>query len=327
MNYDDARGWLIGEANQGLACMFTMMNYERLGVGIQALGTAETSYQNAVEYAHARLQSRSPAGPEEKDKNADPIIVHPDVRRMLMDMRAQTEGARAFSTYVAMWLDLAKFSDDDDERKKAEAMVGLLTPVAKAFVSDKALESCVAGQQVFGGHGFIREWGQEQLVRDVRITQIYEGTNGIQAMDLMGRKVVLNGGQFVNLFIDEVRQFIDEHNDAQVLEEFIPSLSDALDSLKQCAEAVIDQAQNDRFATGTNANDFLHLLGLTCLAYMWIRMAYAASITAHSGDSFYQAKLVTARYFFERHLPAVEGLQARIKVGSKTLMSMQADWF
>ena len=331
MNYDDAKGWLIGEANQGLACMFTMMNYERLGVGIQALGTAENSYQSAVEYAHARLQSRSPDGPQEKDKNADPIIVHPDVRRMLMDMRAQTEGARAFSTYVAMWLDLAKFSDDDDERKNAEAMVNLLTPVAKAFISDKALESCIAGQQVFGGHGFIREWGQEQLVRDVRITQIYEGTNGIQAMDLMGRKVVLNGGQYVNLFIDEVRQFIDQHDNAVALEEFIQPMNDALDSLKQCTDAVIDQAQNDRFATGSSANDFLHLLGLTCLAYMWTRMAYAASSaidnSEQSDDGFYKAKLVTARYFFERHLPTIKGLEARIKTGSKTLMSMQAEWF
>ncbi|MEX5590563.1 acyl-CoA dehydrogenase family protein, partial [Pseudomonas urmiensis] len=206
MNFDEAVGYLVGEPNKGLAAMFTMMNYERLGVGIQGLASAERSYQNAVEYARDRLQSRSPTGPQAKDKVADPIIVHPDVRRMLLTMKAQIEGGRAFSTYVAMQLDSAKYSEDPVTRKRSEELVALLTPVAKAFLTDLGLECTVHGQQVFGGHGYIREWGQEQLVRDVRITQIYEGTNGIQALDLMGRKVVGSGGAFYRLFADEIRQ-------------------------------------------------------------------------------------------------------------------------
>ncbi|WP_077048405.1 acyl-CoA dehydrogenase family protein, partial [Pseudomonas sp. KK4] len=198
MNFDEAVGYLVGEPNKGLAAMFTMMNYERLGVGIQGLATGERSYQNAIEYARDRLQSRSPTGAQNKDKVADPIIVHPDVRRMLLTMKASNEGGRAFSTYVAMQLDTAKFSEDAATRKRAEDLVALLTPVAKAFLTDLGLETTVHGQQVFGGHGYIREWGQEQLVRDVRITQIYEGTNGIQALDLVGRKIVGSGGAFYN---------------------------------------------------------------------------------------------------------------------------------
>src|SRR5690606_15200290 len=200
MNFDGATGYLVGEVNKGLNAMFTMMNYERLGVGIQGLALGERSYQSAIEYARERLQSRAPTGPVAQDKAADPIIVHPDVRRMLLTMKALNEGGRAFSTYVAMQLDTAKFSEDASARKRAEELVALLTPVAKAFLTDMGLECCVHGQQIFGGHGFIREWGQEQLVRDVRITQIYEGTNGIQALDLVGRKIVGSGGAFYNLF-------------------------------------------------------------------------------------------------------------------------------
>ncbi|TVP57312.1 MAG: acyl-CoA dehydrogenase, partial [Halomonadaceae bacterium] len=211
MNFDGARGWLIGEPHKGLMAMFTMMNYERLGVGIQGLGTAEMSYQNALEYAKERLQSRSPTGAQEKDKVADPILVHPDVRRMLLKMKASTEGSRAFITYVAQWLDQSKFADDPQQKEAADAMVALLTPVAKAFLTDRSLDTCVLGQQVFGGHGYIREWGQEQLVRDSRIAQIYEGTNGIQAMDLMGRKIVANKGRYFELFAGEIADFITQN--------------------------------------------------------------------------------------------------------------------
>jgi alkylation response protein AidB-like acyl-CoA dehydrogenase len=208
MNFDEAVGYLIGEPNKGLAAMFTMMNYERLGVGIQGLASGERSYQNAIDYARDRLQSRSPTGAKHPEKMADPIIVHPDVRRMLLTMKALNEGGRAFSTYVAMQLDIAKFSEDDVARERADELVALLTPVAKAFLTDMGLETTIHGQQVFGGHGYIREWGQEQLVRDVRITQIYEGTNGIQALDLVGRKIVGSGGAYYKLFADEVRGFI-----------------------------------------------------------------------------------------------------------------------
>ncbi|EIF42690.1 acyl-CoA dehydrogenase domain-containing protein [gamma proteobacterium BDW918] len=328
MNFDGATGWLVGEINQGLACMFTMMNYERLVVGIQALGASDFSYQSAAEYANERLQSRSPDGIQLKDKVADPIIVHPDVRRMLMDMRSLIEGSRAFSTYVAKWLDLAKFSEDDSERQMAEAMVALLTPVAKAFITDKAFENCVIGQQVFGGHGYIREWGQEQLVRDVRITQIYEGANGIQAMDLTGRKVVLNGGKYLNLFINDVQQFIDQQSDDSTLGEFIYPLSDALETLKHCSETIIGRAQSDPFSVGSAANDFLHLFGITSLAYMWAMMAQAASDKQQgSDDDFYRAKMVTARYYYERHLPLIKGLSARINSSSESLMAMNSSWF
>ncbi|WP_165679642.1 acyl-CoA dehydrogenase family protein, partial [Metapseudomonas otitidis] len=210
MNFDGATGYLIGDANKGLAAMFTMMNYERLSIGIQGIGCADASYQSAVAYARERLQSRAPTGPQAQHKVADPILVHPDVRRMLLTMKALTEGGRAFACYVGQQLDLAKFSDDADERQAAEALVALLTPVAKAFFTDTGLESTVHGQQIFGGHGYIREWGQEQRVRDVRIAQIYEGTNGIQALDLLGRKVVANGGTSLRRFTAEIRRYAAE---------------------------------------------------------------------------------------------------------------------
>ncbi|GAB3097334.1 acyl-CoA dehydrogenase [Aestuariicella hydrocarbonica] len=328
MNFDNAKGWLVGEVNQGLACMFTMMNYERLVVGIQALGAAERSYQNAVEYARDRLQSRSPEGAKNPEKAADPIIVHPDVRRMLLSMRAQTEGARAFSTYVAKWLDITKFGGDADAKKTADAMVALLTPVAKAFISDKALEVTVTGQQIFGGHGFIREWGQEQLVRDVRITQIYEGANGIQAMDLMGRKVVANGGKFFDIFASEVQAFIDANGDDEAMAEFIEPLQSELSNLKSVTEEVIAEAQEDPNAVGAAANDYLHLFGFTAYAYMWAMMAKVALDNEGSADvDFYESKLKIARFFFQRQLPATRSLSVNILAGSDTLMSLDADLF
>ncbi len=328
MNFDNAKGWLVGELNQGLACMFTMMNYERLVVGIQALGAAERSYQNAVEYARERLQSRSPEGAKNPEKAADPIIVHPDVRRMLLDMRAQTEGARAFSTYVAMWLDIAKFSDDATAKKEAEAMVALLTPVAKAFLSDKALETTVSGQQIFGGHGFIREWGQEQLVRDVRITQIYEGANGIQAMDLMGRKVVANGGQLFEVFAAEVQAYIDGQASNEALQEFTAPLQRELDNLKAVTAEVIEMAKGDANAVGAAANDYLHLFGYTAYAYMWAKMAQVALEKQESGDTdFYTSKVKLARFFFQRQLPKARSLTDSIRAGSDTLMALDADLF
>lgn len=328
MNYDGARGWLVGERNRGLACMFTMMNYERLGVGIQGLGAADASYQNAVEYARERLQSRSPEGAKNPDKAADPIIVHPDVRRMLLTMRAFNEGARAFSTYVAKWLDIAKFSDDKADIKHASGMVALLTPIAKAFITDKALETTVIGQQVFGGHGFIREWGQEQLVRDARITQIYEGTNGIQAMDLMGRKTVANGGEFLQLFVAEVEGFIRANSDSEALAEFIRPLSAELDNLQRVSTTVIEQARQDPNAIGAAAVEYLHLFGYTVYAYLWASMAKAALAGIEGGDAdFYRAKLAVARFYYGRLLPQTKALSAHILEGSGPLMALEAELF
>lgn len=324
MNFDGATGYLVGEANKGLAAMFTMMNYERLGVGIQGLASAERSYQNAVEYARERLQSRAPTGPQAKDKAADPIIVHPDVRRMLLTMKALIEGGRAFSTYVAMQLDSTKYSEDATTRKRSEDLVALLTPVAKAFLTDLGLECAVHGQQVFGGHGYIREWGQEQLVRDVRITQIYEGTNGIQALDLMGRKVVGNGGAFYRLFSDEIHQFI--ASAGSELGEFTTPLAASLEQLDGLTEWVLAQAKGNPNEIGAASVEYLHAFGYVAYAYMWALMARPA-LAGKGDEAFYAAKLGTARFYFARLLPRVGSLVASVKAGSETLYLLDAAQF
>ncbi|MCO7574547.1 MULTISPECIES: acyl-CoA dehydrogenase C-terminal domain-containing protein [Pseudomonas chlororaphis group] len=324
MNFDQAIGYLVGEPNKGLAAMFTMMNYERLGVGIQGLATGERSYQNAVEYARDRLQSRSPTGPQAKDKVADPIIVHPDVRRMLLTMKAANEGGRAFSTYVAMQLDTAKFSEDAETRTRADSLVALLTPVAKAFLTDLGLETTVHGQQIFGGHGYIREWGQEQLVRDVRITQIYEGTNGIQALDLVGRKIVGSGGAFYRLFADEIRHFT-ATADAQ-LGEFTLPLNAALDNLDELTAWLLDRAISNPNEIGAASVEYLQVFGYTAYAYMWALMAKAA-LGKEQEEDFYASKLGTARFYFARLLPRIHSLTASVKAGSESLFLLQAEQF
>ncbi|HEJ4561859.1 TPA: acyl-CoA dehydrogenase C-terminal domain-containing protein [Pseudomonas aeruginosa] len=325
MNFDGASGWLVGEVNKGLAAMFTMMNYERLSIGIQGIGCAEMSYQSAVAYARERLQSRAPTGPVARDKAADPIIVHPDVRRMLLTMKALTEGGRAFSTYVGQQLDLAKYAEDQEERSQAEALVALLTPVAKAFFTDTGLESCVLGQQVFGGHGYIREWGQEQLVRDVRIAQIYEGTNGIQALDLMGRKVVANGGLFLSIFSREVRTFAAGAN--AELAEFVTPLLTALDLLDNLTQGIVARAGNDPREIGAASVEYLHLFGYTAYAYLWARMAAAALRQREADPAFHDGKLATARFYFTRILPRVHSLAAAVEAGSESLYGLEAEQF
>ena len=316
MNFDEAVGYLVGEPNRGLAAMFTMMNYERLGVGIQGLASGERSYQNAVEYARDRLQGRSATGAQAKEKPADPIIVHADVRRMLLTMKASNEGGRAFSTYVANQLDIAKFSEDPTARARADGLVALLTPVAKAFLTDLGLETTVHGQQVFGGHGYIREWGQEQLVRDVRITQIYEGTNGIQALDLMGRKIVGNRGVDYRVFADEIRQFIASASDD--LNEFTQPLAAALDSLDQLTAWVLERGQQNPNEIGAASVEYLHVFGYTAYAYMWALMARTA-LGKVADDAFYVSKLGTARFYFARLLPRIHSLSASVKAGSESL--------
>ncbi|RTW42575.1 acyl-CoA dehydrogenase C-terminal domain-containing protein [Pseudomonas aeruginosa] len=325
MNFDGASGWLVGEVNKGLAAMFTMMNYERLSIGIQGIGCAEMSYQSAVAYARERLQSRAPTGPVARDKAADPIIVHPDVRRMLLTMKALTEGGRAFSTYVGQQLDLAKYAEDQEERSQAEALVALLTPVAKAFFTDTGLESCVLGQQVFGGHGYIRKWGQEQLVRDVRIAQIYEGTNGIQALDLMGRKVVANGGLFLSIFSREVRAFAAGAN--AELAEFVTPLLTALDLLDNLTQGIVARAGNDPREIGAASVEYLHLFGYTAYAYLWARMAAAALRQREADPAFHDGKLATARFYFARILPRVHSLAAAVEAGSESLYGLEAEQF
>lgn len=330
MNYDAAKGWLVGEENKGLNAMFTMMNYERLGVGVQGLGAAEASLQSAREYAKDRIQSRAPTGAQQPEKAADPILVHPDVRRMLLTMKGYVEGGRAFSTYVAQWLDIAKYADDSeqDRRTHAEGMVSLLTPVAKAFLTDRGLDVCIIGQQVLGGHGFIREWGQEQLVRDCRITQIYEGTNGIQALDLMGRKVVGSQGKLYELFAQDVAAFVEENSDEQSLRPYLEPLAAALERLSDVTEHVINQASETPDAVGAASVDYLDLFGLTALAYMWARMVKAAAAKAEGDTSgFYTGKLKTARFYYDRLLSKTVSLAEGIRSGSDSMMALTAEEF
>lgn len=323
MNFDGAKGWLIGEANQGLACMFTMMNYERVSIGLQGLGLGEISYQNAVAYARDRLQGRAASGVQNPAGTADPIIVHGDVRRMLMTMRALNEGGRALSAYLGMQLDIAKFSDDAAARAQADDRVALLTPVAKAFFTDRGLETCITGQQVFGGHGYIREWGMEQFVRDARIAQIYEGTNGIQALDLAGRKVVRNGGASAAAFVAEVRNWLEGETHG-ALESVRAPLKNALNLLEQGTATLLEQAGNDPDAVNALAVEYLDLFGLVTYAWLWARMMVAS---ADRGDRFGASKQVVGRFYFERLLPRADVLLRQMQAGSAAMMALAADDF
>ncbi|WP_288378932.1 acyl-CoA dehydrogenase C-terminal domain-containing protein, partial [uncultured Massilia sp.] len=316
MNFDGAVGYLVGEVNKGLAAMFTMMNYERLGVGIQGLGSSERSYQNALAYARERLQSRSPAGIQQAAKNADPIIVHPDVRRMLLTMKALNEGGRLFSSYVALQLDTAKYSPEPAERERAEALVALLTPVAKGFLTDLGLELCVAGQQVFGGHGYIREWGMEQYVRDARIAQIYEGTNGVQAMDLVGRKLPMAGGAVVGGFFDLIEADVRPHADLPVAARTLSALA----QLRQVTETLRGAGAD---AVGAAAVDYLRLFALVAMGWMWTRMAAAAT----SDSDLHRAKRIVASYYADRVMPQADGLAASILAGETSMMALPAEAF
>jgi hypothetical protein len=286
--------------------------------------------QSAREYAKDRIQSRAPTGAQQPEKAADPILVHPDVRRMLLTMKGYVEGGRAFSTYVAQWLDVAKYADDSEQERRthAEGMVSLLTPVAKAFLTDRGLDVCVIGQQVLGGHGFIREWGQEQLVRDCRITQIYEGTNGIQALDLMGRKVVGSQGKLYELFAQDVAAFIEENSDEQSVRPYLEPLAAALERLSDVTEHVINQASETPDAVGAASVDYLDLFGLTALAYMWARMVKAAAVKSEGDTSgFYTGKLKTARFYYDRLLPKTVSLAEGIRSGSDSMMALTAEEF
>ena len=322
MNFDGASGWLVGEENKGLAAMFTMMNYERLSIGIQGIGCAEASYQNAVAYARERIQSRAPTGTVAPDKLADPIIVHPDVRRMLLGMKAMTEGGRAFASYVGQQLDLSKFSCDASERDSAQDLVALLTPVAKAFFTDTGLESCINGQQVFGGHGYIREWGQEQLVRDVRIAQIYEGTNGIQALDLLGRKVLADKGIVLRQFTGEIRRFA-----AQPDAPYATQLLDAVQRLEDISDWLQDRAATNRNEVGAASVEYLHLFGYVAYAWLWARMAQVARQKRSEDEDFYDAKIATADFYIHRLLPRILSLEQSIRAGSASLYGLSAEQF
>jgi len=325
INFDESEGYLVGELNKGLACMFTMMNFERIGVGIQGLGASVRSYQNALEYAKDRVQSRALSGAKSPDQTADSIMVHGDVRRMLLNMKALNEGSRALSLYIAMQLDIATYGEGEAQIK-ADKLTALMTPLAKAFFTDMGFDNTVAGQQIFGGHGFIREWGQEQLVRDSRIAQIYEGTNGIQAMDLLARKVAGSKGSLMQLFIDEVTLYINETNNDQ-MKEFIEPLVQATQDLQLLTKDILAASAEDIEVLGTSANDYLHVFGYTAMAFVWAKMAEVSLEKFDEDKNFHQSKLHTARYYFARLLPRRLSLIETIKAGSEPMFNIDDDLF
>ncbi|WP_194757216.1 acyl-CoA dehydrogenase C-terminal domain-containing protein [Aliidiomarina indica] len=324
MNFDGAKGWLVGEPNRGLAAMFTMMNYERLGVGIQGLGAASRSYVTALEYAKDRRQGRGAKATQERQAEADPLLVHGDVRRMLLTMKAFIEGGRAFSTYVGQHLDRAKFSPEADQRAQAEALVQLLTPVAKAFMTDTGLEATIAGQQILGGHGYVREWGQEQWVRDCRIAQIYEGTNGIQALDLLGRKVAGSRGELLKPLVQEIKTFLAQ--DSGEWADQYGQLNDALDQLVSVTTHVLEKVPSDENIINSVAVDYLNLVGYVVYGYMWLRMARVAEAQPELGE-FASGKGKTARFYFAKLLPRITGLVAAIEAGSDSLFEVSVNEF
>jgi butyryl-CoA dehydrogenase len=328
MNFEDAEGELIGLPHKGMRAMFTMMNDARLAVGIQGLGLAETAYQSAVSYARERLQMRSLAGAMAPDKPADPIIVHPDVRRMLLTMRAYAEGGRALAAWTAMHLDIAAKHPDEATRQAADDLVSLLTPTVKAFLTDIGSECANLGVQVYGGHGYIREWGMEQLVRDARIAQLYEGTNGIQALDLVGRKLGQHTGRLLRSFFHPGMEFIEAEMEKPEMQDFVLPFAKAFGRLQQATAWIAQQGLRDPEEAGAAATDYLRLFGLTALAYLWARMAAVALAKADGDETgFYHAKLATARFYMTRILPQTSGLFAAIMAGKKPLMDLEAELF
>jgi alkylation response protein AidB-like acyl-CoA dehydrogenase len=330
MNFDAATGYLIGEENRGLACMFTMMNYERLSMGLQGVGLADLSYQVARDYATDRIQGRAPAGPVSPEKAADPIIAHPDVRRMLLTMRANILAGRALTLYAASKLDTVKFGTDQADREAASQLVELLTPVVKAYCTDRGFEDCVIGQQVLGGHGYIQEWGQEQAVRDARIAQIYEGTNGIQALDLMGRKTVKSGGAYLGVLLAEVRAFIAAHQSAAALQPCLEQLGKAGDEIAAATEQIITRSKADPAEIGAASYAYMEALGTFLYGYMWARiLATAVSDSNGTGYSktYRDALLQVGRFFFARLLPRYRMRLEELSGGAETLMALRAEQF
>jgi alkylation response protein AidB-like acyl-CoA dehydrogenase len=327
MNFDDAEGWLIGEAHGGLRCMFTMMNAARLGVGLQGLGIGEASYQSAVAYARERRQGRALKGAEEPAAAADPIIVHPDVRRMLLTQRALNEGARALGYEVALNLDLARRHPDAVRRLEADEFVQLMTPIVKAFFTDCGFEAANLAVQVHGGHGYIREHGIEQLARDGRIPQLYEGTNGIQALDLVGRKLGQNYGRLLRRFFHPVGAFLDANKGDAAMAEFIGPLEKGVERLRNATLTLAGRALADPEEAGAAATDYLRLFALVAVGHQWARMAKLALKKQGRGDGFYDAKLKTARFYFAKLMPETGALFAALMGGKQTLMEMAADEF
>jgi acyl-CoA dehydrogenase len=330
MNYDGATGWLVGEENRGLPAMFTMMNEARLGVGVQGLAQSEVAYQNAAIYAKERLQGRAISGAKYPDKAADPIIVHPDVRRTLMTIRAFNEAGRALVLWTALKGDIARRSEDDKERQGADDHMGLLTPVIKGVLTDGGFANTVMAQQVFGGHGYIAEHGMEQFVRDARIAQIYEGANGIQALDLVGRKLGKDGGRALMAFLNEVGGFIKEKGADEAMKPYVTPLGASLAHLQQASMWFMQNALAKPDNAGAGATDYMHMFGLVALGYMWCKIAAAALAKlpkANGSAQRYNAKLTTASFFMERMLPETAAHLTRIQSGAATTMELPDEQF
>ena len=328
MNYDGATGFLIGDEHKGMRAMFTMMNEARLGVGLQGYSQAEVAFQNATAYSKDRLQGRNLLGKSNKEGPADPIIVHPDIRRSLMDQKSFVEGARAFTFWGAQLIDAASRSDDHF----ANGLISLLTPVVKGFLTDKGFEMTVQAQQIFGGHGYIEEWGMSQYVRDARIAMIYEGANGIQALDLVGRKLPQDNGKYILEFFALIARFIKENesHEGNFQSDFIEPLSRAISDLQLAGEYFLKNRQKNPLNVLAGSNDFMHLFGHVCLGFMWARMAKSAleCLSADIDDAaFYDTKLKTGRYYMRRHLPATSLHLARIRSGAECVMALQPDEF
>jgi alkylation response protein AidB-like acyl-CoA dehydrogenase len=327
LNMDGATGWLIGEPNKGLNAMFIMMNAARLGVGMQSLGLTEVADQNALAYARERLQMRSLSGPKSPDKPADPIIVHPDVRRMLLTAKAYAEGGRAFSTYVALQIDKELHHPDQAVRKDAADQVALLTPIAKSFMTDNGWIATSEALQVFGGHGYIAEWGMEQYVRDARINMIYEGTNTIQSLDLLGRKILMDNGARLRKFGAQIQAFVEENGIDEAMSEFITPLADLGDKVTKLTMEIGMKAFQNKDEIGAAAVPYLRVVGHLVYAYFFARMAKIALEKQAFGDPFYKAKLATARFYFARLLPETAMLIRQARSGAANLMALDADLF
>jgi acyl-CoA dehydrogenase len=328
MNYDEASGWLVGEANRGLNAMFVMMNEARLGVANQGLALSEIAYQNAAAYAKQRLQGRALSG-RSGDGPADPIIVHPDVRRMLLEIRAFNEGARALLLWTALQADVAQ-GGDTGAAQQADDLLGLLTPVLKGVLTDRGFENCVTAQQVLGGHGYIAEWGLEQFVRDARIAMIYEGANGIQALDLVGRKLPKDGGRAYMRFTGEIAAALKTHAGNEALKPFVEPLTAASAHLQQAVTFFMNKGLADPNQAAAGSHDFMHLLGLVALGFMWLQMAEAAlrrQVDDPDTQDAMASKLVVGRFFMERLLPETAAHLARITAGSETVMALPAEAF
>ena len=329
MNYDGATGYLVGEPNRGMRAMFIMMNEARLGVGMQAYAIADAANQNAVAFARDRLQSRSLSGPKHPDKPADPIIVHPDVRRMLMDNRVFIEGARALTYWTAIQEDIAHKSDDPELRQRAEDYTALLTPVIKAFQTHKGHEAAHDALQVFGGSGYVEEWGMSQYVRDTRISMIYEGTNGIQALDLVGRKLMANGGRAWRTLSAEIDDWCAAHTGhSAIMDDFIQRTRKVKSEVEEAINWLAEHGLKDLNNAGAASHDFLHLFAHLITAYMWLLMAHTAQIqNAKKEEPFYAAKLISANYFFKRSLAATSMHLEKLKTGAEPIMALSEDAF